>query len=59
MSRFLSTKFYSLATGVILFGLGFIGFAFRNSFDIPTKYLIFCLLLGFWGLVISVGRKTL
>lgn len=58
MSKLFSPRFYSLFTGVVLFCFGFFGFAFKNSFDISAKYLIISLMLGFWGIVISVGRKT-
>ncbi len=57
MDKLASTKYYSLITGIILFLFGFFGFAFRNNFQVSGKYLLISLVLGFWGIVISVGKK--
>ncbi len=51
MPKLTNPKTYALVSGLILFVLGVIGFAFRNSFDIPDKYLILNLILGLWGIV--------
>ena len=56
MIKLQSSKTYALITGIILFGLGFFGFAFRTSFNLPDSYLFFSLILGFWG--IMVGSKA-
>jgi len=57
MSRFLSTKLYSLITGGLLFAFGFFGFAFRDFFNVPDSYLLAGLILGFWGIVAGVSKK--
>jgi hypothetical protein len=54
---FRSAKIYSLITGIILFLLGFLGFAFRNNFSVPDSYLFFSLILGFWGIVVGFGSR--
>ena len=48
---------YSLLTGSLLFALGFLGFAFHGSFAIPDGYLLACLVLGFWGIVVGVKKN--
>ncbi len=45
------TKNYARIVGVILFGLGLIGFAFRSDDSLPDLYLAASLILGFWGIV--------
>jgi hypothetical protein len=55
MLKLNSQKTYCLATGIILFILGFFGFAFPGIFNLPGSYLIASLILGFWGIV--VGSK--
>jgi hypothetical protein len=57
MLKLSSTKSYALITGTILFLLGLLGFAFTGSFNLPWQYLFFSLILGFWGIVISVAKK--
>ena len=52
-----NTRTYTAFCGTLLFLLGFFGFAFRSSFDLPNKYLILALLLGFWGIVISFSAQ--
>jgi hypothetical protein len=50
-------KFYTFLVGLILFLLGLFGFAFRGSFGgIANHYLFLSLVLGFWGVVISVQK---
>jgi len=56
MIKLHNPKSYALITGIILFALGFLGFAFRNNFDLPDRYLIVSLILGFWGIVVGVAR---
>jgi len=48
-----SSKIYARITGVVLFLVGLVGFAFRNANSLPDIYLIFALALGFWGIVVS------
>jgi hypothetical protein len=55
MIKLSNPKSYSLVTGIILFALGVLGFAFRSSFIIPDVYLLASLVLGGWG--IAVGSK--
>jgi len=57
MIKFQNPKNYSLITGVILFALGFFGFAFRN-FDLADRYLVLSLVLGFWGIVVGMTKKN-
>jgi hypothetical protein len=45
------TKNYARIVGVILFGLGLLGFAFRSDNSLPDLYLAGALILGFWGIV--------
>jgi hypothetical protein len=48
---------YTLMTGLILFLIGFLGFAFRQLFDLSDKYLLLSLILGFWGLVVAGNSR--
>ena len=48
---------YTLITGLILFLIGFLGFAFRNMFNLSDKYLLLSLVLGFWGLVVFANSR--
>ena len=52
-----SPRTYSLLAGLLLFALGFFGFAFRNNFDAPDSYLLGALVLGFWGIVVGAGNR--
>ena len=47
-----SQKIYALVSGIILFLVGIIGFAF-GSLNIPDGYLLLSLVLGFWGIVVA------
>jgi len=58
MVRLNNPRSYAAITGFILFLLGFLGFAFRSSFDIPDSYLFASLVLGFWGLMVGVGNRN-
>jgi len=58
MPNFGSQRVYCFVSGAILFALGIFGFAFRTSFDIPDRYLLASLILGFWGLVVSFNTKS-
>ncbi len=58
MVQFTTPKGYSLITGLVLFLIGFLGFAFRDIFNLPDKYLLLFLILGFWGLVVSAGNSS-
>jgi hypothetical protein len=51
MPKFVSSKTYSLVTGLLLFAFGVVGFAFRNNFNLADKYLLLSLILGFWGVI--------
>ena len=55
MIKFHNPKSYSLITGTILFLLGFVGFTFKTTFDLPDMYLFFSLVLGFWGIVVGMS----
>lgn len=55
MIKLSSPKNYALIVGMILFALGFFGFAFRTNFSIGNQYLIASLVLGFWGIVAAFG----
>jgi hypothetical protein len=57
MMKLHNPKSYSLITGTILFLLGFLGFAFRGSFNVPDSYLLLSLILGFWGIVVGLGGR--
>ncbi len=52
-----SQRTYALVVGVILFAVGLLGFAFRSSDSLPTLYLLACLVLGFWGVLVWLGKK--
>ncbi|HYV33999.1 MAG TPA: hypothetical protein VE973_04090 [Candidatus Limnocylindria bacterium] len=53
-----SLRFYTLFTGIVLFLLGFLGFAFRHKIDLPDGYLLLSLILGFWGILIGIRYKA-
>jgi hypothetical protein len=58
MTKLSSQRTYVLITGLILFLLGLLGFAFRASFTgIADRYLFAALVLGFWGLVLSTKNE--
>ncbi|MCL5667385.1 MAG: hypothetical protein M1383_06470 [Patescibacteria group bacterium] len=57
MIKFSKPKNYALITGILLFCLGFFGFAFRTSFNLPGYYLFGSLILGFWGIIVGSGGK--
>jgi len=48
-------KNYALITGILLFLVGFLGFAFPTSINLPGGYLLAGLVLGFWGIIIGAG----
>jgi len=52
-----SQRNYTLIVGVILFAVGLLGFAFRSSSSLPTLYLLACLALGFWGILVSFNKE--
>ena len=52
-----SQRNYALIVGIILFAVGLLGFAFRSSASLPTLYLLACLVLGFWGILVWFGRE--
>ncbi|MBI3231666.1 MAG: hypothetical protein HYZ51_01130 [Candidatus Doudnabacteria bacterium] len=57
MFKLSSSRSYCLIVGFILFLLGLFGFAFRFYFlGIGNTYLLAALILGFWGLVVSVQK---
>lgn len=56
MNKLGSAKFYTLFTGIVLFGMGFLGFAFPSLFNISDGYLFFSLVLGFWGIVVGIKK---
>ena len=59
--KFGNPRTYCLTVGIILFLIGFLGFAFRSFFDLPDKYLLLSLVLGFWGLLVfanSAAKKA-
>ena len=58
MLRLSSHKTYIAATGILLFSLGLFGLAFRSAFTgIGDRYLLLSLVLGFWGLMLSVQKN--
>lgn len=57
MIKLNNPRSYSLITGIILFAFGFLGFAFPSSFNFSGNYLFVSLILGFWGIVVGVGKK--
>lgn len=56
MIKLRTPRAYALITGIILFCLGFFGFAFRSDFNVPDYYLFFSLILGFWGIVVGAVK---
>ncbi len=46
-------RVYARITGVVLFLLGLMGYAFRSANSLPDVYLLGFLLLGFWGIIVS------
>ncbi len=52
-----SLRTYALLTGVLLFTLGFLGFAFRGNFKAPDSYFLGALVLGFWGIVTGLANR--
>ncbi|PIR96054.1 MAG: hypothetical protein COT92_03205 [Candidatus Doudnabacteria bacterium CG10_big_fil_rev_8_21_14_0_10_42_18] len=57
MQKLSNPHSYTLIVGLILFCLGFFGFIFRSYFNVPNHYLVFSLILGFWGILVAVGNK--
>jgi|GEM_PF-2502613 len=57
MIKLSNQKTYSIVVGSILFTLGFFGLAFNSSFDVPSRYLVGSLILGFWGIVVASSRQ--
>jgi uncharacterized membrane protein YiaA len=57
MVKLSTPRSYALITGVILFLIGFCGFAFPNIISLPGGYLFAALVLGFWGIVVGVNNK--
>ncbi len=57
MNKLANPKTYSLVVGLLLFTFGIVGFAFRNSFDLGDKYLIFSMVLGFWGIISAFAHS--
>ena len=57
MIKLSTPRSYSLITGIILFLVGFVGFAFPNIVSLPGGYLFLSLALGFWGIVVGVNKK--
>ena len=49
--KFSNPRTFALLAGIILFAIGFFGFAFRSAFELSDKYLLLSLVMGFWGLV--------
>lgn len=52
-----SHRNYARIVGGILFAVGLLGFAFRSSSSLPTLYLLACLALGFWGILVSFNKE--
>lgn len=52
-----SNRNYARIVGVILFAVGLLGFAFRSSASLPAMYLLACLVLGFWGILVSFYKE--
>ena len=48
------SKNYARFTGGVLFLIGLLGFAFRQSSVLPDTYLLAFLVLGFWGVIVGV-----
>ena len=57
MFKLNSQRSYTSVTGVILFLVGFCGFAFPNFISLPTGYLFAGLVLGFWGVIVGLAKK--
>jgi hypothetical protein len=53
-----SHRNYARIVGIILFAVGLLGFAFRSSASLPTLYLLACLALGFWGILVSFNKDN-
>lgn len=52
-----SSQNYARIVGTILFAVGLLGFAFRTFSSLPTTYLLVCLVLGFWGILVSFYKE--
>lgn len=57
MKKLLSKSTFTLVTGILLFSIGFLGYAFGAVARVPEWYLLLNLVLGFWGIVVSVNKK--
>lgn len=55
--KLLKTKSYARIAGIVLFGIGLLGFAFKSDQSLPDLYLLFFLLLGFWGIIASLVEQ--
>lgn len=50
-------KNYALITGILLFLVGFLGFAFHGNLNLPDSYLLAALVLGFWGILVGMKKN--
>ena len=57
MFKINSQRSYTSVTGVILFLVGFCGFAFPNIISLPGGYLFVSLVLGIWGIVVGANKR--
>lgn len=57
MFKFNTPKVYTLSTGGLLFLVGLLGFAFPEILEIPGPFLVFSLILGFWGVAVGIKKS--
>ncbi len=50
------TKNYARITGIVFFAIGLLGFVFKSSSSLPDIYLLLFLVVGFWGILVSIRR---
>jgi hypothetical protein len=48
---------YAAVVGVVLFGVGLYHFSFSSTSRIPDLYLLGAIILGFWGILVSLSSR--
>lgn len=52
-----SPHYYSAFVGLVLFLTGLLGFAFRGDGSLPDLVLFVSLILGIWGILVTLSKK--
>jgi len=52
------SKNYALIVGAIFFVIGLLGFIFKSTSSLPDYYLLFFIVIGFWGILVSLFKSS-